>query len=197
MALAFAMWGHRKIAWLCRHDGVEVSDATCLRVLRDSGLVLPADYVRERRDLAKARREAFVTIPTRRNRVWQTTSSNWRPRAAGPGAPKTSSTTPPSSSPPARSHHSISDAFGTRRTFLVFALTLVLIAVVGLSQRTSMLAPIGVAALLALPGGLVKGPTEADARVIHEAQTEYQYARVLQDASSSTRARRCIRFAGR
>jgi transposase InsO family protein len=72
MALAFPMWGHRKIAWLCRHDGVAVSDATCLRVLRDSGLVLPVDYVRERRDLAKARREAFVTIPTRRNRVWQT-----------------------------------------------------------------------------------------------------------------------------
>lgn len=72
MALAFPMWGHRKIAWLCRHDGLSVSDATCLRVLRDSGLVLPVDYVRERRDLAKARREAFVTIPTRRNRVWQT-----------------------------------------------------------------------------------------------------------------------------
>ena len=55
-----------------RHDGLAVSDATCLRVLRDAGLVLPVDYVRERRDLAKARREAFVTIPTRRNRVWQT-----------------------------------------------------------------------------------------------------------------------------
>jgi len=74
---------------------------------------------------------------------------------------------------------------GTRRTFLVFALALVLIAVVGLAQRTPMLAPIGVAALLALPGGLVKGPTEADARVIHEAQTEYQYARVLQDADGT------------
>lgn len=72
MALSFPMWGHRKIAWLCRHDGLAVSDATCLRVLRDSGLVLPIDYVRERRDLATARREAFVTIPTRRNRVWQT-----------------------------------------------------------------------------------------------------------------------------
>jgi putative transposase len=72
MALAFPMWGHRKIAWLCRHDGLQVSDATCLRVLRAAGLVLPVDYVRERRDLAKARREAFVTIPTRRNRVWQT-----------------------------------------------------------------------------------------------------------------------------
>ncbi len=72
MALAFAMWGHRKIAWLCRHYGLGVSDATCLRMLRTAGLVLPVDYVRERRDLAKARREAFVTIPTRRNRVWQT-----------------------------------------------------------------------------------------------------------------------------
>jgi transposase InsO family protein len=72
MALAFPMWGHRKIAWLCRHDGLAVSDATCLRVLRCAGLVLPVDYVRERRDLATARREAFVTIPTRRNRVWQT-----------------------------------------------------------------------------------------------------------------------------
>jgi hypothetical protein len=30
------------------------------------------NYVRERRDLAKARREAFVMIPTRCNRVWQT-----------------------------------------------------------------------------------------------------------------------------
>jgi putative transposase len=72
MALAFPMWGHRKIAWLCRHDGLQVSDATCLRVLRAAGLVLPVDYVAERRQLAVARREAFVTIPTRRNRVWQT-----------------------------------------------------------------------------------------------------------------------------
>jgi putative transposase len=72
MALAFPMWGHRKIAWLCRHDGLEVSDATCLRVLRKAGLVLPVDYVAERRDLARARREAFVTVPTRRNQVWQT-----------------------------------------------------------------------------------------------------------------------------
>ncbi len=72
MALAFPMWGHRKIACLCRHDGLQVSDATCLRVLRATGLVLPVDYARERRDLARARREAFVTLPTRRNRVWQT-----------------------------------------------------------------------------------------------------------------------------
>jgi len=40
--------------------------------LRAAGLVLPVDFARERRDLARARREAFVTIPQRRNRVWQT-----------------------------------------------------------------------------------------------------------------------------
>jgi len=40
-------------------------------MLREAGLTLPVDYVRERRDLAGARREAFVELPTRRNRVWQ------------------------------------------------------------------------------------------------------------------------------
>ena len=71
-ALSYPMWGHRKIAWLCRHlHAVAVADATCLRILREAGLVLPVDYVRERRDLAGARRRAFLEIPTRRNRVWQ------------------------------------------------------------------------------------------------------------------------------
>jgi putative transposase len=66
------MWGHRKIAWLCRHQhGIHVADATCLRILREAGLTLPIDYVRERRDLAAGRRQAFVELPTRRNRVWQ------------------------------------------------------------------------------------------------------------------------------
>lgn len=72
VALRYPMWGHRKIAWLARHEhGLDVSEATCLRILREAGLTLPIDYVRERRDLAGARREAFVEIPTRRNRVWQ------------------------------------------------------------------------------------------------------------------------------
>jgi transposase InsO family protein len=72
IALRYPMWGHRKIAWLCRHErGVLVADATCLRILREAGLTLPVDYVRERRNLAGARREAFVQLPTRRNRVWQ------------------------------------------------------------------------------------------------------------------------------
>jgi putative transposase len=72
VALKYPMWGHRKIAWLCRHQhGLGVSEATCLRILREAGLTLPVDYVRERRDLAGARREAFLELPTRRNRVWQ------------------------------------------------------------------------------------------------------------------------------
>jgi transposase InsO family protein len=72
VAIKYPMWGHRKIAWLCRHEhGLQVADATCLRILREAGLTLPVDYVRERRDLAGARREAFVELPTRRNRVWQ------------------------------------------------------------------------------------------------------------------------------
>ncbi|MDP9434721.1 MAG: DDE-type integrase/transposase/recombinase, partial [Actinomycetota bacterium] len=71
-ALKYPMWGHRKIAWLCRHEHrLAVADTTCLRILREAGLTLPVDYVRERRDLAGARREAFVELPTRRNRVWQ------------------------------------------------------------------------------------------------------------------------------
>lgn len=70
-ALAYPMWGHRKIAWLCRHDGLELSDATCLRILREAGLVLPVDYARERKNLAAGRRAAFVAPVTRRNRVWQ------------------------------------------------------------------------------------------------------------------------------
>jgi len=72
LALKYPMWGHRKIAWLARHEhGLLVAEATCLRILREAGLTLPIDYVRERRDLAGARREAFVELPTRRNRVWQ------------------------------------------------------------------------------------------------------------------------------
>jgi transposase InsO family protein len=72
VALKYDMWGHRKIAWLCRHQhGIHVADATCLRILREAGLTLPIDYVAERRNLAAGRRDAFLHPPTRRNRVWQ------------------------------------------------------------------------------------------------------------------------------
>jgi spermidine synthase len=71
-------------------------------------------------------------------------------------------------------------AIGTRRTFLVFALAIAVVAVLGLRPvRRWALAPAGIAALIALPVGTLKA--EADSgRVIYEAETEYQYARVLQ-----------------
>jgi spermidine synthase len=65
---------------------------------------------------------------------------------------------------------------GTQRTFLVFALALAIVATFGLGRRWA-LAPLGVAALLALPIGTVKAAE--DGHVIHETDTEYQYARVI------------------
>ena len=74
---------------------------------------------------------------------------------------------------------------GTRRTFIVFGLALVLLAVVGLAKRRLLLAPAILAVLLALPAGTVKGETEAGARVIYETDTEYQYARVVEAADGT------------
>ena len=65
---------------------------------------------------------------------------------------------------------------GTQRTFLTFALALAIVAAIGLPRRW-WLVPLGVAALFALPVGTVKAAE--DGRVIHETDTEYQYARVI------------------
>jgi spermidine synthase len=70
---------------------------------------------------------------------------------------------------------------GTRRTFLIFALAIAVVAVLGLRPvRRFAVAPAVIAALIALPVGTLKAKTDEDAHVIHEAETEYQYARVLQ-----------------
>jgi spermidine synthase len=70
---------------------------------------------------------------------------------------------------------------GTRRTFLIFALAIAVVAVLGLRPvRRYAVAPAVIAALIALPVGTLKAKTDSDAHVIHEAETEYQYARVLQ-----------------
>jgi spermidine synthase len=74
---------------------------------------------------------------------------------------------------------------GTRRTFVVFGLVLVVIAAIGLARAAYALAPAVLAILLALPVGTVKGETDAGARVIHEADTAYQYARVVEDADGT------------
>src|SRR5690349_3345420 len=74
---------------------------------------------------------------------------------------------------------------GTRRTFILFGLLLVVLAVWGLARGRLLAAPALLACLLVAPLGTIKGETEAGARVIHEADTEYQYARVVQDADGT------------
>ena len=76
-------------------------------------------------------------------------------------------------------------AVGTRRTFLVFALAIAVVAVLGLRPaRRDALAPAAIAALIALPVGTLKAEAE-DGRVIYEADTEYQYARVIERTDGS------------
>jgi putative transposase len=83
MALAWPAWGHRKIWALLAADGHQASPATVERALRDHVLLQPAGRMRERRQLARARRNAFVDPPARRNRVWQTDFSELETAGAG------------------------------------------------------------------------------------------------------------------
>ncbi len=76
---------------------------------------------------------------------------------------------------------------GTRRTFLIFALAIALVAVTGLRPaRRYALAPVAIAGLIALPVGALKADADGG-RVIYEKETEYQYARVV-DRTDGTRA---------
>ncbi len=69
---------------------------------------------------------------------------------------------------------------GTRRTFLIFALAIAVVAVLGLLPRRRYIAvPAAIVALIALPVGTLKADTESG-RVIYETDTEYQYARVVE-----------------
>ncbi|MEA2440584.1 MAG: hypothetical protein QOH76_2008 [Thermoleophilaceae bacterium] len=73
---------------------------------------------------------------------------------------------------------------GTRRTFLAFALALALVAALGMRRRW-LVVPLAIAALIAVPPGTIKGSTPDGARVIYETDTEYQYARVVEDADGT------------
>jgi spermidine synthase len=66
---------------------------------------------------------------------------------------------------------------GTQRTFLVFALALALVAAAGIGRR-GLGVPLALLALLAVPAGTIKG--DADGRVLYEAETAHQYARVVE-----------------
>ena len=76
-------WGHRKIAWMMRADGHEVSRSSVERALRRRGLLQPVDYQGERRELAKARKAAFAEAPTRANQVWQLDFSEYETTSGG------------------------------------------------------------------------------------------------------------------
>jgi putative transposase len=82
-AEAHVAWGHRKVWAMTRYDGHQVSPATVLRILRRRGLILAAGYQRERRQLAAARRAAFVTPPAGPNRVWQLDFSEFETAGGG------------------------------------------------------------------------------------------------------------------
>ncbi len=66
---------------------------------------------------------------------------------------------------------------GTQRTFIAFALLLAIAAATALPPRY-LFAPAIIAAMLALPPGVTKDV--ADARILGERETEYQYARVIE-----------------
>jgi spermidine synthase len=77
-------------------------------------------------------------------------------------------------------------AIGTRRTFLTFAILLAVVSAVGLrSRRGAVAAPLLLAALVAVPVGTIK-PAHG-ARLLYEKETEYQYARVLQEPNGDRR----------
>ncbi|WP_134773219.1 integrase core domain-containing protein [Ornithinimicrobium flavum] len=71
LAAKHAAWGHRKVWAMARHSGHRVSMSTTARILDDAGLLLKADYQRERRQLAQQRKAAFARSPTGPNMVWQ------------------------------------------------------------------------------------------------------------------------------
>ncbi len=71
---------------------------------------------------------------------------------------------------------------GTRRTFLIFAGAMALAAVPQLARGRALAAvvPVAILSLVALPTGTIKPAGTAGDRVIWEAETDYQYARVVQ-----------------
>lgn len=69
LAAEFPAWGHRKI-WALHnldHPDQPVSQSSVRRAMARRDLLQPAGYQRERRELAKARRAAFVDPPTHRD----------------------------------------------------------------------------------------------------------------------------------
>jgi spermidine synthase len=68
---------------------------------------------------------------------------------------------------------------GTHRTFIVFALALAVVGVAGIGSVRLVVVPLVLAGLLAVPPAAI-GADVAGGRVIYSAETQYQYARVVQ-----------------
>ena len=71
---------------------------------------------------------------------------------------------------------------GTQRTFFVFALALALVACIGVGWRF-VLVPAALALAIAIPVGTIKGAHSG--RVLYEAETTHQYARVVERPDGS------------
>ncbi len=77
---------------------------------------------------------------------------------------------------------------GSKRTFIVFALALAVVAVVQLKRSPALvLAPAAIAALLLVPGGTLKAT--GGGKVLWEKETGYQYARVIESPERDPDAR--------
>ena len=83
LAARHAAWEHRKIWAMARHAGHRVSMSTTARIMDDAGLLLKADYQRERPQLAQARKTAFAKTPTGPNMVWQFDFSEYETSKGG------------------------------------------------------------------------------------------------------------------
>jgi len=72
---------------------------------------------------------------------------------------------------------------GTRRTFLIFAAVMALAALPHLvrGRWVAALVPAVILGLVALPTGTLKSTVDSGDRVIWERETDYQYARVIED----------------
>jgi len=75
---------------------------------------------------------------------------------------------------------------GTRRTFLIFAAAMALAALPHLARRwlPAAVVPLVILGLIALPTGTVKA-AGGNERVIWERETEYQYARVVEESDGT------------
>jgi len=71
---------------------------------------------------------------------------------------------------------------GTQRTFLVFAVALAVVAAAGLGWRFAVV-PVALALAVSLPAGTIKAADTG--RVLYEAETAYEYARVVERPDGS------------